>query len=49
MTKQLRSIQVSVKLSIMVKVDDIGAIFVVGNINASYYKKHVDIRYKYVN
>ena len=33
----------------MVRVDNVGAIFMASNITTTCHTKHVDIRYKYVN
>ena len=33
----------------MVRVDNLGAIFMAGNVTAASHTKHMDIRYKYVN
>ena len=33
----------------MVRVDNMGAIFMASNITTTSHTKHVDIRYKYVN
>ena len=38
-----------VKYPIMVRVDNIGAIFMANNIMTTSHTKHVDIQYKYVN
>ena len=45
----LRSMKIAVKYSVMVKVDNVGAIFMASNITITCHTKHVDIRYKYVN
>jgi hypothetical protein len=45
----LRSMGVNVKLPIIVRVDNIGAIFMSENIAISDKSKHVDIRYRFVN
>ena len=37
------------KLPVMVRVDNIGAIFMASNITTMSCMKHVNIRYKYVN
>ena len=39
----------SVKLPVMVRVDNVGALFMASNITTMPCTKHVDIRYKYVN
>ena len=41
--------KISVKLSVMVRVDNVGTIFMATNILTTSFTKHVDIRYKYVN
>ena len=45
----LESIQIVVKYPVMVRVDNVGVIFMASNITAMNHTKHVDIRYKYVN
>ena len=45
----LESIHIKVKIPIIVKVDNVGAIFLSGNINTGSRSKHIDIRTKYVN
>ena len=45
----LQSIGVSVQLPIVVRVDNVGAIFMSENTSTSGRTKHVDIRYQYVN
>ena len=45
----LQSISVNVKLPIVVRVDNVGAIFMSENTSTSGRTKHVDIRYRYVN
>ena len=45
----LQSMKISVKLPIMVRVDNMVAIFMVTKITAMNHTKHVDVRYKYVN
>ena len=49
MIQLLRSIKISGKLPVMVRVDNIGAIFMVSYITTTPCTKHVDNRYKYVN
>ena len=44
----LLSMKISVKLPVIISVDNVGAIFMVSSISASSHTKHVDIRYKYV-
>ncbi len=48
-TQLLQSLGIKVKTPIIVRVDNIGAIFMGENINTSQKTKHVDIRYKFVN
>ena len=43
------SIKISFNLPVMVRIDNVGAIFVAGDITASSHSKHVNIRYKHVN
>ena len=38
-----------VKLPVMVSIDNIGAIFMLANVNATSHSKHVVMKYKYVN
>ena len=45
----LRSMKITAKLPIMVRVDNVGAIFMANNITTMSCTKHVDIRHKYVN
>ena len=45
----LRSIDVSVKLAVMVMVDNIRAIFMATNITTTSCTKHVHIRHEYMN
>ena len=45
----LKSMGIKVKLPIIVRVDNVGAIFMSKNITTSNRTKHVDIRTKYVN
>ena len=49
MIQLLRSLKISVKYQVMVRLDNVGAIFMASNITNTYYTKHVDIRYKYVS
>jgi hypothetical protein len=44
----LQSMQIKVKLPIIVRVDNVGAIFMTKNITTTGRSKHVDIRYKFV-
>ena len=41
--------KISAKLSVMVSVDNMGEIFMAGDVTIFSHTKHVDIRYKYVN
>ena len=41
--------KITVMLVVTVKVDNIGAIFMAGNVTATSHTKHVDIRYMNVN
>ena len=41
--------KISMKLSVMVRVDNVGAIFMASNINTMSCTKHMDIRYKYIS
>ena len=45
----LGSMKIAVKYPVMVRVDNVGAIFMAGKITTTCHTKHVDIRYKYVN
>ena len=45
----LESMQIVVKYPVMIRVDNVGAIFMAINITTSNRTKHVDIRYKYAN
>ena len=45
----LLSIGIQVKLPIVVRVDNVGAIFMSENTSTSGRTKHIDIRYRYVN
>jgi len=44
----MRSLEIEVKLPIRVNVDNVGAIFLAKNKNASEKTKHVDVRHHYV-
>ena len=46
--KLLKNTKISVKLEVMVRVDNVGAIFMVGNVTTTSHTKHVYIWYKYV-
>ena len=48
MIQLLGNMKSSVKLPVMVRVDNLGAIFVASNITTISCTKHVEIRYKYV-
>ena len=41
--------KISVTLQVMVKLDNVDAIFMTSSITTTSHTKHVDIRYKYVN
>ena len=45
----LGSMKITVKYQIMVRVDNIGTIFMASNIATMPCNRHVDVRYKYVN
>ena len=45
----LVSMKISVKYPVMVRVDNVGTIFMASNITTMSHTKHMDIRYKYVN
>ena len=45
--KLLQSMNIVVKLQVMVRIDKIGAIFMTGNVTTTSHSKHLDIRYKY--
>ena len=45
----LGSMKISVKFPVMVRVDNVGAIFMASSITATSCTKHVDIRHIYVN
>ena len=47
--KLLESTQINVKYPVMVRVDNLGAIFVASNIMTTSHTKHVNTQYKYVN
>ena len=49
MYQLLLSIGIQVKLPIIVRVDNVGAIFMSENTSTSGRTKHIDIRYRYVN
>ena len=49
MVQLLGSMQIVVEYPVMVRVDNVGAIFMASNITNISCSKHVDIRYKYVN
>ena len=44
--KLLQSMRISVKLLVAVRVENVGAIFVAGNVTAISHTKHADFRYK---
>ena len=45
----LRSMKISIKLTVMVRVDNVEVILMASNITTTSCTKHVGIRYKYVN
>ena len=45
----LGSMKIMVDYPVMVRVDNVGVIFMVSNITTTCCTKHVDIQYKYVN
>ena len=45
----LESMQIVIKYPVMVRVDNVGAIFMASNIKTTSRTKHVDVWYKYVN
>ena len=45
----LQMLQIEVKLPIVVRVDNIGAIFMAENVTTSNRTKHVDVRFRFVN
>ena len=47
--KSLKSIKISVKLLIIVRVNDVGAIFMADSATATSHLNHIHIKYKYVN
>ena len=49
MVQLLESLKMSVELPIVVRVDNVGAIFMSKNISTTSRSKHVDIRTKFVN
>ena len=49
MVQLLGSMKIIVKYPVMVRVDNVGAIFMASNITTTCHTKHVDIWYKYVN
>ena len=48
-TQLLESMQIMVKYPVMVRVDNVGAIFMASNIMTTSHTKHVDIWYNFVN
>ena len=48
-TQLLQSMKILVKLPVMLRVDNVGFIFMTGNVTAKSSIKHVNTRYKYVN
>ena len=49
MVQLLRIIKIAIKYPVMVRDDNIGAIFMTSNITTTCHTKHVDIRCKYIN
>ena len=49
MVQLLESMKIAVKYAVMVRLDNVGAIFMASNIIITCCTKHVDISYKYVN
>ena len=45
----LRSMKISIKLLVMVRLDNVGAIFMANNITTMSCTKRMDIRYKNMN
>ena len=45
----LRSMKISIKLPVTVRVENVGTIFIASTITTTSCTKHVDIKYKYVN
>ncbi len=45
----LESMEIKVKLPVIVQVNNIGAIFMSKNITTTSQSKHVDVRTKYIN
>ena len=49
MIQPLGSMKISVKLSVMVRVENVGAMFIASKISTKSHTKHMDNRYKFVN
>jgi len=49
MVQVMQSLEILVKLVIIVRVDNIGAIFMLENLTTSQRTKHIDIRYHFVH
>ena len=49
MVQLLGSMKIAINYPVMVRVDNIGTIFIASNITTTFCTKHVDIRYKHVN
>ena len=49
MIKLLQSMKISVKHLVTIRLDNVRAISMVGNMIATRHNKHMDISYKYVN
>ena len=45
----LRSMKISIEFPVMIRVDNVGAIFMASNITTTSCTKHMGIRYKHVN
>ena len=45
----MRSMKISMKLPVMVRVGNVVTIFMASNVTTTSHTKHKDIRYKYVN
>ena len=45
----LRSMKISIKLLVMVRLDNVGAIFMANNITTMSCTEHMDVRYKNMN
>ena len=45
----LECMKIAVKYPVMIRINNVGAIFMASNISTTCHTKHVDKRYKYVN